>query len=120
MDQNNFSTFENQSQKLPNATVVLVMGIVSILSCCCYGIISVLLGVVGLYLAKKDTQLYNENPNWYSNYNNIKTGKILCIIGIVLGAIYLIFMLFIIAAVGMDALQDPALMEQRMRELMGQ
>ncbi len=26
-------------QKLPNATLVLVLGIISILGCCCYGII---------------------------------------------------------------------------------
>ncbi|WP_300570104.1 CCC motif membrane protein [Flavobacterium sp.] len=119
MDQNNFLNFENQTQKLPNATAVLVLGIGSIISCCCYGIISVILGIVGLYLAKKDAVLYNQNPSLYTNYNNVKTGKILCIIGIVLGAIYLITTIVLIAVVGMDALQNPALMEERMRELLG-
>lgn len=119
MDQNNFSNFDNQNQKLPNATAVLVLGIVSIITCCCYGIISIILGAVGLYLAKKDTQVYSENPSLYSNYNNIKTGKILCIIGIVLGVLYLIYIICIFAIFGMETLQNPALMQEKMRQMMG-
>jgi uncharacterized membrane protein len=119
MDQNNFSKFNNEllNKKLPNATAVLILGIASILTCCCYGILSVILGTVGLFLAKKDTQLYKENPSSYSNYNNLKTGKILCIIGIVLGAIFLIYVISIIAYIGIDALKNPELLQERIREI---
>ena len=44
-----------ENQKLPNATAVLILGIFSILICCCYGIFSIILGVVALVLANKDT-----------------------------------------------------------------
>lgn len=109
-----------EKQKLPNATAVIILGVLSIISCCCYGVVSMLLGGIGIYLAKKDAATYNENPELYSNYNNIKTGKILCIIGIVLGLLYLAFLAFFISYFGWEAMQNPELMEEKMRELMGQ
>lgn len=115
-----FSNFEAQSQKLPNATTVLVLGILSIITCCCYGVLSLLLGGVGLYLAKKDTVNYQQNPQAYTNYDNLKIGKILCIIGIVLGVIYLLYMIWILSVIGLDALQNPQLIEERIREITGQ
>ena len=35
-----------EQQKLPNATLILVFGIISIVTCCCYGIIGLIFGVV--------------------------------------------------------------------------
>ena len=90
------------------------------ITCCCYGILSFILGGIGIYLANKDTKEYNENPDLYSNFNNIKTGKILCIIGIVLGVIYLAIVAWCISYFGLEAMQNPELMEEKMRELMGQ
>lgn len=107
-------------QKLPNATTVLVLGIVSIVTCCCYGIISLITGGIGLYLAKKDEALYQANPELYSDYQNLKTGKILSIIGIVLGVLYLIYMVFLVSTIGFDALSNPELMQERMKDLLGQ
>lgn len=75
-----------EKQKLPNATAVLVLGILSLPLCCCYGIGAVL-GIIALVLARKDMALYRENPELYSNYSNLNTGRILAIIGIVLGVI---------------------------------
>ena len=95
-----------ENQKLPNATAVLILGIFSILTCCCYGIISIILGVVGLVLANKDTKLYAENPSQYTNYNNLKIGKILSIIGIVLGAIYLIYVVVLFSTLGMKGIEQ--------------
>ena len=83
-----------EKQKLPNATAVLILGILAILTCCCYGIIGLILGIVALVLAKKDTALYIENPELYEGYSNINTGKVLAIIGIILSSIYLLFMLY--------------------------
>ena len=51
-----------EKQKLPNATAVLILGIASIITCCCYGVLGIITGVVALVLAKKDTQVYLENP----------------------------------------------------------
>ncbi|WP_296148786.1 CCC motif membrane protein [uncultured Flavobacterium sp.] len=119
MEGSNFSNFETP-QKLPNASAVLVLGILSIITCCCYGVLSIILGAVGIYLANKDTALYNLNPSLYTNFNNVRTGKILSIIGIVLGVLFLAYMVWIISVFGFEALQDQQLLEQRMREMMGE
>jgi len=95
-----------EKQKLPNATVVLILGILSILTCCCWGIVGLVLGIVALTLAKKDTALYEQNPELYSNFSNIKTGRILAIIGIVLSAIYLIYTIYMLAFVGTDEMMQ--------------
>lgn len=83
-----------EKQKLSNATAVLILGICSILTCCCWGI-GIILGIVALVIAKKDLLLYYENPTLYSGYSSINTGRILSIIGIILGAITLIFYIYL-------------------------
>ncbi|SRR5690554_1694537 len=89
-----------EKQKLPNSTAVLVLGILSIILSCCCTIFGSILGVIGLILANKSLTLYNENPDQYYDVNNVKTGKILNIIGIVLGILFLIWTIFQIYAVG--------------------
>ncbi|HLO37265.1 MAG TPA: CCC motif membrane protein [Lacibacter sp.] len=84
---------------LPNATAVLVLGILSIVIC-------FITGIIALVLAKKDMALYNANPGAYSaaSLSNIKTGRICAIIGIVLQCIgiliYIVMIVFFFAAVG--------------------
>ena len=107
-------------QKLPNSTLVLVLGIISILGCCCYGIIGLVCGIVGLVLAKKDEALYLANPTLYTDFQTLKTGKILCYVGIVLSALTVIYMVILIMTVGLDALSYQELMQERLRDLMGQ
>ena len=91
-----------QQQALPNATAVLVLGIISIVTCWCYGIIGVTLGVIALILAGKAKKLYDENPDLYtkSSFGNMKAGKICAIIGLCLSAIYLIYIIIIFAFYG--------------------
>ena len=95
-----------EKQKLPNATAVLILGILSILTCCCYGIVGLILGIVALVLAKKDLTIYIENPELYEGFSNINTGRILAIIGIILSSIYLIFTIYLYAVVGEVGLKD--------------
>lgn len=107
-------------QKLPNATAVLILGIVSIVGCCCYSIPGLIAGIIALVLARKDGQLYKNNPTLYSNYGQLNAGKIMAIIGIVLSILYAVYIVVLIATVGWDAMKDPELMQERMRELFGQ
>ena len=95
-----------EQQKLPNSTAVLVLGICSIVTCCCYGIIGLILGVIALVLANKATAIYAENPDAYSGFQNVKTGKILAIIGVALSALYLIYIIYMFATVGYDGIME--------------
>lgn len=104
---------------LPNATAVLVLGILSIIGCCFYGI-GVIFGIIGLVLASKDMKLYRKNPEGYLNYSTLNIGRILSIIGIILFVVLIIFTLIIGSYFGWDALTDPELMQQRIDELMPQ
>lgn len=95
-----------EKQQLPNATLILVFGILSIITCCCYGIIGLPLGVIALVLANKATKVYAADPELYTGFQNIKTGRILAIIGIVLNGIYLIYAIWLFSTVGMDGIQS--------------
>lgn len=109
-----------ERQSLPNATTSLVLGILSILTCICYGIIGLPLGIIAFVLGKKALREFNENPENYSGSGNATAGKITGIIGIILNLIYLSFIAFIIYKIGFDALQDPELLQERVNELFGQ
>jgi hypothetical protein len=101
MEQNPQQDYLSQSNQqvlpnLPNATAVLVLGILSI----------VITGIIALVMAKKEMALYNANPGMYSpaSLSNIKTGRICAIIGIILQGIgilfYIIFIVIFIGAMG--------------------
>ena len=89
-----------EQQKLPNVTIAIVLAILSCLCCCVGGIPGIILGGIALFLIKKDENLYRENPEGYSNYGPLKTARILAIIGIALGVIYLIMVIYNIIQIG--------------------
>lgn len=95
-----------EQQKLPNATAVLVLGILSIIGCCCYGVIGLVLGIVALVLAKKDMAEYRANPELYSNYSSLNTGRILAIIGLVVSAINFIAIVVMVSMYGFEGMQQ--------------
>ena len=109
-----------EKQKLPNATAVIILGILSMVGCCCfYGAVGLILGGIALFLANKDKKLYLENPELYSNYSNIKTGKILAYIGIILSIIFVFIVIWLYTTFGAETLQDQELMQEKIREMFG-
>lgn len=102
-----------EKQTLPNSTLILVFGILSILGCCCYGILGLIFAIIAMVLAKKATALYAEDPELYTGYQNVKTGKILAIIGLVLSIIYIITLIISFAFHGfMSPEQIQEMLEQ--------
>ncbi len=89
-------------QQLPNATAVLVLGIISIVGCFCYGIIGLILGIIALVLSGKAIKLYNQNPALYTeaSFKNLKAGKVCAIVGTCISAAYLIFLIIYICIIG--------------------
>ena len=95
-----------EKRNLPNGTAVLVLGILSIVTCCCYGFIGIILGIIALVLANKDLKIYQANPELYLNYKNVSIGRVLGIIGIVLSSIFLILIIYISIFVGEKDLKN--------------
>ncbi len=98
---------EIQRQELPNSTLILIFGILSIIGCCCYGILGLAFGIIAMLMAQKATKIYNENPEMYSGYQNVKIGKILAVIGIVLSVLVLIIgIVSLIIFGGLEGIQE--------------
>lgn len=95
-----------ERQVLPNSTLILVFGILSIVTCCCYGILGLIFGIVALVLARKAQEEYTANPDIYKGYDNVKTGRILAIIGIILSVLYLILNIVVIAIYGWEGILE--------------
>ena len=109
MDTANPSQINQQpggQQPVPNATVVLVLGILSLVMCWCYGLIGLILGIIAVVLSSKSKRLYEANPGLYTmgSFNNLKAGRICGIIGICLSALYMVFLVVYIVLVGAAAL----------------
>lgn len=88
-------SFENYGilkTDLPNSNTVLILGILSIISCFCIGIVGIVLGIIAMYLYKKPAKLYQLAPELYtkSSFKNLKTGHATAIIGLVFSTISLI------------------------------
>ncbi len=121
MTENNYSEQQplNQPQiALPNATAVLVLGIVSILLCCCYGG-GLVTSIIALVLAGKDTNRYIANPTMYTlgSYSNLKAGKICAIIALVLSLMTIAFYIWFIMLVGMENMNNPEAVREAMEGL---
>lgn len=87
---------------VPNSTAVLVLGILSIVMCWCWGIIGLIMGIIALVLASKGNTEYQANPQAYtqSSYKNLHAGKICAIIGTSLSGAYFVFWIIYFSIVG--------------------
>ncbi|HEX8268416.1 MAG TPA: CCC motif membrane protein [Flavobacterium sp.] len=96
MEQTNYNPemhFREPKRQLPNSNTVLILGIISIVTSFCYGIIGIILGIIALVLSKKDLQLYRENPDLYDGYSNLNTGRICAIIGLSIGCVFFLLLI---------------------------
>ncbi|MGS2761349.1 CCC motif membrane protein [Sinomicrobium sp. M5D2P9] len=94
-----------EQQKLPNATLILILSIGSLL-CCCVAGAGIIPAIIALVLANKSVKIYKAEPELYDNYNSIKIGRIIAIVGIVINAIYFIYTMIIIATYGVDGIME--------------
>ncbi len=113
----NQTTSTKIKHSLPNSTAVLVLGILSIVfCCCCYGIIGLILSIIAIVLANKATKLYLELPEEYTenSFKNMKAGRVCAIIGICISAIFfligigyiIIFGTAAVSALNQDVIQE--------------
>ncbi|TQI70575.1 hypothetical protein JM79_1492 [Gramella sp. Hel_I_59] len=96
-----------EQRELPNSTLILVFGILSVVGCCCYGIAGLIFGIIALVMSKRAMEIYNTDPYLYTGYKNVKIGKILAIIGLILSGIYIITIIVgLIAFGGMEGVEE--------------
>lgn len=101
--ENNLSN-PNSSVNLPNASAVLTLGILSIVLCWCHGVIGIIMAVIALVLANRDLALYNANPGKYAqnSYSNVKTGRTVAIVGLVLAGLFLFILIISFIFLGLN------------------
>ncbi|MDR0505247.1 MAG: hypothetical protein LBH32_00285 [Dysgonamonadaceae bacterium] len=107
---------------LPNSTAVLILGIASIVTCCCYGIPGIICGIIAIVLANSAVKMYAVNPDAYteSSYKNLKAGKVCAIIGLIISVLCTFLYIAMIVSIGWDAMNNPELMQERLQELLNQ
>lgn len=78
---------------IPHSKTVLVLGVLSIPTCFCFGIVGIIIAFFAFHLHKKAILSYTSNSEKYrkTSYNNLKTGKICATVGLTLGLMYLLF-----------------------------
>jgi len=87
-------------QQLPGASTALIMGIVSIVTALfCCGPFAAIFSIIGLSQAKSAKKLYQQQPQEYSGYENVKTGKTLSYIGLAISLIMLILSIIFFGAI---------------------
>jgi len=99
-----------EQQKLPNVTISLVLGIISFIACCCSsGIGGILFSGIALFLANKDKKTLesSDDPSIYANAGQLKTARLIAIIGLIIAVVTLIgSIIYVISLGGIDAYME--------------
>lgn len=78
-------------QPLPGASTAMTMGIISVVGALvCCGPFAAIFSIIGLSNAKKAENLYRQNPDQYSGFENVKTARVLSYIGLALSLVMLV------------------------------
>ena len=86
-------------ERLPHSQSALVLGISSIITaCCCWGVIGLVIGIIGLNESNKAIAIYREAPESFDGISNAETGRTTSIIGIVIGAISVLWMIYMFSS----------------------
>jgi multisubunit Na+/H+ antiporter MnhG subunit len=102
-------------ERLPYSQSALILGVSSIVTaCCCWGLTGIILGAIGLHHANKAMAIHYADPDQYDGINNAQTGKTTSIIGIVVGILMLLWMIYQLAT------GDFQMILEEYNELMGQ
>ncbi len=89
----------------PYSVASLVLGICSLLFACVFA--GFVCAIIGLVLANKGLGIYREQPDLYGGYGMLKAGKVTSIIGIVLGAFWIVWAVLAILLISLGILTLP-------------
>lgn len=100
---------DRNQRDLPNATTILVLGILSLVFCWCYGIIGLVLGIITVVMSGSQRKLYLGSPSEFteSSCRNVNSGRVCGIVAICISAfIMLIWILLFCGIFTMAALSS--------------
>ena len=90
-------------QNLPNANMILVLGILSVFLCWWHivSLAGIIIGIVALVKAGRESSLYYSDPSRYtiSSLNSVKTGRTCAIIGLSISIVVFVFVILLILGV---------------------
>lgn len=94
-------TIENKKRNLPEASTVLVLGILSLVFTFSCGIVGLILGIIAASMASSQRRIYINAPEEYteSSYNNVNAGRVCGIISICVAAIIMVFTVLVVCGV---------------------
>tara|TARA_R110000868_G_scaffold403147_1_gene680065 strand:- start:10370 stop:10696 length:327 start_codon:yes stop_codon:yes gene_type:complete len=94
-----------EQQKLPNSTMIIVLGIFGYL-CCCFAGLGIIPSGIAFFMANKSQKMYEADPEAYDNYSQIKTGKIVALIALILNALIVIRYVYLFSTGGFEIFQE--------------
>jgi hypothetical protein len=95
-------TIDQRKEPLPNSVASLVLGICSLVFSCFF--VGLVLGIIGIVMAKKGKAIYQSDPNKYSGYGQLNAGYIMSIIGVVLSGLTILYYIIAVAILGAASL----------------
>ena len=104
-----------EKQQLPNGVAAILLGIFGFVCCCLFGA-GLIPSTIGFFLARKSEKIYQDNPDEYGNYSQIKTAKIIALIAMIINILFIIRFIYIVSTVGWDEMWEQA---RQMQEQMG-
>lgn len=92
---------DKTQRDLPNATAILVLGILSLIFCWCYGFLGLILGIIAVVMAATQRRAYLASPEEYteSSFRNVNSGRTCGIIAICIAAFIVIFWVLLLVGV---------------------
>lgn len=103
-----------ERQPLQYSTLIYVLAILGLPLCCCAGF-GILPAGIAYFIARSELKKFYLNPELYSNQDNIYTGKIIALIVMIINVLYLGYIIYILYSLGWEVLQDPALLQERLK-----
>lgn len=94
-----------EQEKLPNGTMIIVLGVLGYL-CCCLAGLGIIPSAIAYFMATKAEKIYAENPDGYDNASQIKTGKIVALIAVILNVLAIINVIYSVSTTGWDNLVE--------------
>lgn len=91
----------NQQRNLPSESTVLVLGVLSLIGCLCYGVIGLILGIIAVVVANSQREEYFSSPSEYraSSLHNVNIGRTCGIIAICISGLIVLFWILIILGI---------------------